>query len=465
MMVSHSAGLFGWPAQRLITSDEDDVKKLLFILLLAGVGLTAAAYWYSPGSRNSGEEGYSLAAVERGTLVESVSATGILQPREVTPVGSQVSGEVIKIYPEADYNHFVEKNQPLVQLDDRLAKQKLDTAKVAVEMAKSAVAAAQDQRDAAQKNYERLKALAKEKVGSKGLADQAELQWKAAQDAVELAQLKVKAAENEQRTAQLGLDLTTIRAPSAGRIIERKVVHGQMVAPPASAQLFTLASNFSRMQVNAQVAEGDISKVRVGLPVTFTVYAYSDSNETFEGKVESIRDVPTSLGTSTPSAGGAVFYGTIIDAANRRDPNSKDGKDWMLRPGMTATVEIRRRVHDDVWKMPAAAISFVLDEYYLTPQAKQKQAQWQKRSDRDDWKPVWVFKDKKPWPIYVRIGGKTAAGETGISDGQFYEVLEWDPDIEPRPVTSAPASIPQVIIAAPPAHKPGLFEQNKLKLS
>ena len=108
------------------------MKRLLLFLVLIGVALTAVAYWYNPGSRNT-EEGYTLAPVEYGTSVESVSATGQLMPREVTAVASQLPGEVVKIYPEADFNRTVEKGQPLVQLDDRMAKQRLESAKATTE--------------------------------------------------------------------------------------------------------------------------------------------------------------------------------------------------------------------------------------------------------------------------------------------------------------------------------------------
>ena len=443
------------------------MKRLLFFLVLIGVGLTGAAYWYNPASRNSGEEGYSFLPAEYGSLVESVSATGILKPREITLVGSQISGEVVKVYSGADFNQPVEKGQPLIQLDDRLAKQKLEMAKVGVQAANEGVKLAEAAREAAKLQAELLQSLVAQKVELKTKADLAVLKVKEAADQLQAAKLKVQAAEEEQKSAQLGVDLTTVRAPQSGVIIDRNVEFGQLVAPPASAKLFTIASDLSRLQVNAQVAEGDISKVRVGLPATFTVYAYSESNEVFKGQVESIRDLPTSATPSLPgglAGAGAVFYGTIIDVANRRDPGSKNGKGWMLRPGMTATVEIRRREHENVWKIPAAAVSFVLDEYYYTPQAKQKLAAWQSRPDHDDWKTVWIFKDRKPWPLFVRVGGKNAGGETGINDGQSQEVLEWDPELDPKPSASATARFPRFIIAAPPAHKPGFFESDKLKL-
>jgi HlyD family secretion protein len=436
------------------------VKRLLLLLVLVGVALTAAAYWYNPGSRNSGEDGYTLAPMEYGTSIESVSATGQLLPREVTAVASQLPGEVVKIYPEADFNRNVEKGQPLIQLDDRMARQRLESAKAAVQAAKADVTRAESARVAAQSAYEIAKDLWEKKVLEKGKLVQVQFQLAAAKDAVRAAKIKVDAVQDEQRAAQLALDLMTIRAPATGRIIERTAVVGQIAGPTSPVPLFKIASDLGRMHINAQVAEADISKVRAGLDATIKVLAYSDSDEVFHGKVESVRETPTTTAPSAlGSAGGAVFYGAIIDVTNQRLPGSHN--EWMLRPGMTATVDIRRRKHDNVWKVPAAAAGFQLDEYFQTPQAKQKLAEWQKLTDRDDWKWVWVFKDKKPWPIFVRTGGKSASGETGIADGQSYEVLEWDQQLEPKP---SPNNPPQVIIAAPPAHKPGLFE-NKIKLS
>jgi HlyD family secretion protein len=442
---------------------EDVVKRLLLFLVLIGVAVTAAAYWYNPTSRSTGEEGYTLMPVEYGTLKESISATGQLQPREVIAVASQLPGEVIKIYAEADENRVVKKGQPLLQLDDRLAKQKLQTAKDAVQVAKSGVAQAESALKAAQAAYDYSKGLWNKDVLPNEKRVQVKYQLDAAKDTVAAAKLKVDAFENEQRGAQLGVDLLTIQAPVAGRIIQRNVRKGQMAGPTSPTPLFLIASDMGRMQVNALVAEGDIGKMRVGLTATFTLYAYSENNEEFSGKVESIRDMPMPAASSALGSAGAIFYPVIIDAVNRKNPASPN--DWMLKPGMTATVEIHRRQHDSVWSVPTSAVGFQLDEYFQTPQAKQELLRWQKRADKDDWKYVWVFREKKPWPLFVRTGGKNAAGETGINDGQRTEVLEWEPELDPKPSPNVAASVPQVIIAAPPAHKPGLLEGNKLKLS
>jgi hypothetical protein len=204
------------------------------------------------------------------------------------------------------------------------------------------------------------------------------------------------------------------------------------------------------MHVHAQVSENDIGKVRSGLPASFTVYAYTDEEARFSGRILEIRQ-PSNVH-------GAVFYDTVIDVANRRDPKTGE---WQLRPGMTAAVDIVLRKHTDAWKVPTAALSLQLDEPYQTEAARAKLTQWQTRKDREDWKPVWILDSQgKPWPTLVRIGGRNAAGENGIEDGQYVEVLEWDPQLEPKPNPTARATYPQLITGAPVVKKRGFIEPN-----
>jgi len=323
-------------------------------------------------------------------------------------------------------------------------------------------------RGGAQLRVKKLSDQVKNEIGFQKDLDEAEMGLKMADAAVRAAEAKVEEARDAERLAQYGLDLTVVRVPNgregagtslSGKkhytIIERKVVPGQLIGPPASAQLFTLTSDLGQMQVHAQVSENDIGKVRDGLNATFTVFAYAEDEARFRGKVVEIRPMPTSLH-------GAVFYDVVIDVANARDPRTKE---WMLRPGMTASVDIVLREHTDVWKIPTEALSFQLEEPYESDAARAKLSQWQSRSDFADWKPVWILDAHgKPWPVFLRIGGRNAQGETGIKDGQYNEVLEWDPELEPKPQAGVPSTYPQVITNAPPARKKGLFDQPNVKL-
>jgi hypothetical protein len=238
-------------------------------------------------------------------------------------------------------------------------------------------------------------------------------------------------------------------------VLERKVSLGQLISPPASGHLFTLAGGLDVVQIEAQVAEGDVSKVVKGLTAEFTVASYSDTDLRFQGQVTDVRLSPV-------NDRGAVFYKVILEARNERDPASKR---WRLTPGLTATVDIVRRRHERAWKMPALALSFQPDEAKLSESARAKIRRWQDVKDRDHWKPVWVVgKDHTPWPIFVRTGGEDSKGEAGIRDPSFTtEVLEWDPDLAVKPEPGNLATYPQVIIAAP-AEKSGLFNRPAIKL-
>jgi HlyD family secretion protein len=435
------------------------VKKLLVLLVLICVVLAGGAYWLKHAQSGSADEGFTFARVEFGSMTEAVSTTGTVQPREVVLVGSELSGAVVYIYPGAEVGKEVLEGQPLIELEKKPALIKLTQAKTSKELAEKSVSMATARSDAAELKAKKLRDLVQKAVGQQRDLDEAEMELKAAKAAVGVAQAKIQEAQDAVDAAQYGLDLTTVRAgrgikdqtSSAKKhywIIKREVYLGQLVAPPASAQLFRLASDLAQMQVHALVSENDIGKMRPGLEASFTVYAYPE--EHFSGKVGN-------LGLSDTTIHGAVSYDTVIDVVNRRDPKTQE---WMLRPGMTAAVDVILREHADVWKMPTAALSFQLDEHYQTEASKAKLARWQTRPDQGQWKVVWIMDDQgKPWPILVRLGGKNAAGETGIDDTDFSEVLEWDPELAVKPSPNEQTTYPHVITGAPPARKGSLFDR------
>ncbi|HLH28418.1 MAG TPA: HlyD family efflux transporter periplasmic adaptor subunit, partial [Acidimicrobiales bacterium] len=380
------------------------------------------------------------------------------------------------------FNQVVREGDVLLRLDDRMARRKLRQAEIAVDLANVSVKQAEATRDTASKALQRVRDLSPE-IRHQTDVDVAENHLRAAEVGVEAARVRVQEAEEARRQAELGLKLLTVRAPVLGpdpsngsaslpppggvgalaadtapaegrsarsfTVLDRHVSLNQEVGPPASAQLFTLAGSLERMQVVAQVVEGDINKIRRGLEADFTV-AGGDGDAAFKGTVEEIRLVPT-------SDRGAVFYKVVVDVRNQRDPL---GGDWRLRPGLTASVDFVRRVHDPVWKMPSAALNFQPDPATLTEAAKARLAE----APDARWNTVWVVgPDEKPWPLFVRTGGVNGRGEPGIQDTQASEVLEWDPTLKSAPDPKDPASYPRVIIAAPPAKKSGLFNPPNIK--
>jgi HlyD family secretion protein len=401
-------------------------------------------------------------------MTEVVNATGVLQPAEMFPVGSELVGRVAEVL--TDYNQVVVEGQVLLRLDDQSARQRLRQAEVGVELARVGVR----QADAVRKTA--ATAVARERLRSPEIRRQLDLDLveshlRDAEVGLEAARVRVQQAEEERRQAELALrrneitapvlgadggnravaSLSPDAAPSASRrgfvVLDRRVAVNQQVSPQGPP-LFTLAADLEQMQVHIQVAEGDIGKVARGMAVEFTAAGAGDDH-VFKGTVEELRPAPV-------SDHGAVFYKVIAAVRNERDPATGE---WRLRPGATATVEILRRTRPATWKVPLAALHFEVP-VPLSKAAQAKLAHGQPGS-RGGWQPVWVLgADGRPWPVFARLRGS----EPGLEDGQFQEALEWDADLNPRPDPADPTTHPRLLIGIQSSRKAGLFNPPKIKL-
>jgi HlyD family secretion protein len=444
------------------------VKKIIFGLALVA-GVAGGVYWaHRPeASSKINTEEFVAEPLEWGSLLELVNATGGLQPLpdEIVVVGSELSGKVV--YVHGDFNDKVEKDQLLLRLDKRRAELQLEQAKLALDKAQQQEINATALSAKAKLAYEKAVSVQEKKIGGVTQldVDLAAKDHEAAQGVVKAARIQVREAENAVKQAQLGLDLTEIRAPCAGTIVDRKVTLNQMIAPPVSANLFTLAKNLQNMQILAQVPEGDIGKIQVGQDVTFQVYGYSNEKKPFTGKVQEIHPLPINVQ-------GAVFYTTVIKADNAKDP---DTKEWQLRPGMTPSVDIIWKDHREVWMVPASAVSLELDEAFQSPEVKSRLQHWKDvlkemkkaREDVDAWKTVWILDaERQPWPIFLKTG-VTGRKKGGDPDSQFVEVIAWekDPRLDPFLDPQKPANYPRVItgVPEPPASK-GLWSIPRVRL-
>jgi multidrug efflux pump subunit AcrA (membrane-fusion protein) len=442
------------------------MKKLLVLALLASAALSSVYAWLCwPRNRGLSERTITFANIQRVTLRDVVSATGLVEPREIVYVGSEVSGTVIRLVARA--NDLVLEGADLGQLDDQKVLLKLEEARNGVQLSEAALGQARASLsqskatlDAARVNLKVQEDLAS-KGGFRSDRDQAEAQVRAAAAGVEaaqagiaVAQAKVDAARTQLRDVELAHRQTRIKLPEATvpslsrrefLILERKVQEGQLVGPQ-SGPLFVLAGSLQTVEVHAQVAEGDINKVQRGLHALFTVTNYADEDVEFRGTVKEIRPLATNIK-------GAVYYATIIDVVNQKDPTTGE---WRLRPGMTVSVDIVRREHKNVWRVPSAALNFRMDDAYLNDTARAHLAAWKSRPDAADWQTLWVWNTETelPEPLFVRIGGVGKNGENGLKDSEGIEVLEWEPGREPG--SQGP---PRIIVDAPPAQAPGWFDQ------
>ncbi len=300
------------------------VKKLLLALLAIAL-LAGALYVYRGRAGQTPEQRYRLQTIERGELVQSVSANGTLNPVVLVNVGTQVSGTVTRLY--VDFNDKVVKGQPLLELDRSLlaAQARQSLANMGNIMASLELARA---------NEARVKALFEQEYVSRQELDQAVQARKSAE--AQLAQAKASADKD-----QVNLNYTVIRSPVSGIVVDRVVDLGQTVA--ASLQtptLIKIAQDLSEMRIDSSFAEADIGRIKEGQKVRFTVDAFP--NRSFTGEVQQIRLNPT-------ITQNVVTYNVRVSLQN---------PEQILLPGMTAYVSIAVDRRDDALLVPNAALRF-----------------------------------------------------------------------------------------------------------
>jgi HlyD family secretion protein len=299
------------------------VKLFVLLVLLAGAG--AAMWLWKNNSEMPAEQRYRSKPVERGTLVQSVSANGTLNPVVLVTVGSQISARVTKLY--ADFNQRVKAGQVLAELDPALL--------IATEQQTLAnLASARASLRLARANEERFQQLFAQEYISRQEMDQA-LQ------AREAAQAQVQVYEAQHSRDRANLHYTVIRSPVSGVVVDRQVDVGQTVAASLQAPvLFKIAQDLKQMQINSAVAEADVGAIRIGQEVDFRVDAFSDRE--FKGMVKQIRLSPT-------ITSNVVTYNVVV---------SVDNPDEILLPGMTAYITITTQTKPDVLMVPNAALRF-----------------------------------------------------------------------------------------------------------
>ena len=298
-------------------------KKALVIAAVAAIA--ALAVWLLSGGKKEEKITFDTAAVAPANIMNSITATGTIEPVTSVTVGTQVSGIVSKLF--VDYNSVVKKGQVIAELDKTNLMSQLNTAK-------TQLATAQSQLNYQTANYKRYKTLFEKGLVAADDFDNAKLSYTQAKE-------QVASAKEEVQRAQTNLGYATITSPIDGVVLSKSVEEGQTVAASFSTpELFTIAQDLTNMQVVADVDEADIGDVKEGERVTFTVDAYPD--DTFEGEVKQVRQEAT-------TTNNVVTYEVVISAPNA---------DLKLKPGLTANVTIYTAERKGVLSVPSKALRF-----------------------------------------------------------------------------------------------------------
>ena len=342
--------------------------------------------------RNGGAANYQTATITRGPITQAVTATGTLNPVVNVQVGSQVSGNIAKLF--VDFNSQVKAGQVVAQIDPALFQ-------ATVTQAEGDLANAQAALELAKVNAKRTQDLFAKKTSSEADVDQA-------MATLHQAEANVKIKQGALDKAKADLDHCTITSPIDGVVISRNVDVGQTVAASLQAPvIFAIANDLTKMQIDANVAEADVGVVKVDQNVDFTVDAFP--MQTFQGKVVQVRNAPITVQN-------VVTYDTVIGVSN---------PDLKLKPGMTANVAIIIAHKDDVLQIKNAALRYRPPD--ATPVETKRtstsrpgrpgggsgSAGQEGRAERT----VYVLPSgaSRPKPVQIK---------TGISDGTTTEVIE-----------------------------------------
>lgn len=421
-----------------------------FVLLIAAVA--GGVVYYTKYLKAAPTISFRTAKVEKGDLITEIKANGTLEPEEVVDVGAQVMGRITELGEDpraqtdpafkgkrVDYCSDVEEGTILARIDPSLYKATLDQAKASVMRAEADLEQMTAKLAQMKIEWERAQKLREMKLSSisglgagsatnggqatiKGISDSdfvlAKANYEVAKANVDVGQATLAQQQALLASAQQNFDYTTISSPVKGTIIDRRVNIGQTVVASLNApSLFLIAKDLRRMEIWTSVNEADIGRLKVGMPVRFSVDAYP--GEFFKGVVRQIR-----LNASMTS--NVVLYTVVVTARN---------DDLRLLPYLTADVRFEVEKRENALLVPNGALRYEPRPELVVqstssddgPAKDPALAEAAKKSGQPD-KAVQEPAGSKRRTVWVRQGNLVSAVDvvTGATDGTQTEILSGD---------------------------------------
>jgi HlyD family secretion protein len=384
-------------------------RNLFWIAIAAGLAIGAYVLWSLGGS--GAPIRYVTEPAARGALTVIVTATGSAQPITQVNISSELSGTVRRVL--VDYNSLVKQGEALAELDTDKLMATIESVRAKLVAAKARVAETAATIVEKRGDYERSKALSSRQMASVKDFDIAKAAYDRAVAAHTSSLAEVTVTEADLRLNEINLAKARILAPIDGVVLKRAVDPGQIVASSLQAPvLFVIAEDLRRMELQVDIDEADVGKVKVGQGATFGVDAYPDRR--FPAAIRDIR-----YGSETIQ--GVVTYKAVLTI---------DNSELLIRPGMTATAEIVARTVQDALLVPNAALRFApaatqagrpSPGFLDTLLPRSRVTAFRPPSKKDDSGPnwtVWVLRDGVPAAIPVGIGA-TDGRKTEIVKGEL----------------------------------------------
>ncbi|WP_058835463.1 efflux RND transporter periplasmic adaptor subunit [Luteimonas abyssi] len=313
------------------------LKIVAALALLAGV---AAGVWWWQHQRATQDEGpWRTVAVERGSIRVAISATGTLSATSTVIVGSQISGQVTDVL--VDFNDTVEAGQLIARIDPSTYQAQIDQGNAQIASARASLAQAEASLINAEATFRRNEELGERQLVARADIDLARANYDQARAQRDAARAQIAQQTASTRTSEVNLERTEIRSPVDGVVLVRNIEPGATVAASLQApELFTIAEDLAKMQIELEVDEADIGQVQPGQGVSFSVDAFPDRQ--FRGEVAQVR-------LSATNTNNVITYPVVV---------SVDNSERILLPGLTVNAEIEVSRRDDVLKVSNAALRY-----------------------------------------------------------------------------------------------------------
>jgi HlyD family secretion protein len=378
-------------------------RKLVWVAIAAALLIGAYGLWSLRGNR--GAVAYLTEPATRSNLTVIVTATGAAQPITQVNISSELSGTIRKV--NVDYNSPVKTGQALAELDMDKLKASVESVRARLEAAKARVTDAAATIEERRGEYDRKVALVAKQAATDRDLQLAKAAYDRAVAQHRSAVAEVAVAEADLRLNEINLTKACICSPIDGVVLKRSVDPGQIVASSLQAPvLFVIAQDLRKMELQVDVDEADVGKVKIGQKASFSVDAYP--NRKFPAAIRDIR-------YGSEIVQGVVTYKAVL---------SIDNSELMIRPGMTATAEIVVQQVNDALLVPNTALRFSP----ASTQAAGTNRSFLQRllpgrptfrppSKQDESGPsriVWVLRDGVPVSMPVAVGA---------TDGRKTEIL------------------------------------------
>jgi len=378
--------------------------------LLLAAGLLAFWKWQSVAPPVN----YITGTINRGTLEDSVTASGSLQASEYVDIGAQVSGVLKKI--NVKLGQEVKKGDLLAQIDPTVFEARVTEDQATLKNLEAQMDAADASKKLADQRLTRNRNLLKSDAVSQDELDRSEAEYARAESAIDSLNAQIEKASGSLKATEASLGFAKIFAPMEGTVVQIQAREGQTLNASQTAPLLFRLADLGTMTVQAQVSEADIQRIHSGMPVYFT--SLGDPETRHEGKVRGVE--PTPISKSPP-----IFYNTLFDV-----PNTSHS----LMPEMTAQVFFPMMSKTNVLIMPLAAVDYAKRQRAAAGHAVSK------KGKKEAPIKVFILRDDRPVEVEVELGVSNRVSAEVISG------LSEQDEVITGPMESASKPAPRVMI-------------------